>query len=212
MILLSFDTEEFDVPREHGVEFTLQQGMDVSKEGVRRILDCLKQNGVKATFFCTGNFAENAPELMQRIMDEGHEVACHTNRIRELYGNPYMSGYVNDTILIYQYTGPSGYSYACGEMDFFFEDTGYCEADVFIRSSVELLLNRYLDERFTLETILGDTLYLYRFKFDNNIICGKFDSHNQWDEICLFYIKIEDIKFIDAVLNKRNDLNIRRKD
>ena len=77
MILLSFDTEEFDGPREHGVEFSLQQGMEVSKEGTRRILDCLKQNGVRATFFCTGNFAENAPELMQRIMDEGHEVACH---------------------------------------------------------------------------------------------------------------------------------------
>ncbi|MBR1409601.1 MAG: polysaccharide deacetylase family protein [Prevotella sp.] len=77
MVLLSFDTEEFDVPREHGVPFTLQQGMEVSKEGTVRILDCLKQNEVKATFFCTGNFAENAPELIRRIVDEGHEVACH---------------------------------------------------------------------------------------------------------------------------------------
>ena len=77
MILLSFDTEEFDVPREHGVDFTLEQGMAVSKVGTNRILDVLKQNGVKATFFCTGNFAEQAPEVMQRIMDEGHEVACH---------------------------------------------------------------------------------------------------------------------------------------
>ena len=77
MVLLSFDTEEFDVPREHGVAFTLEEGMKVSKEGTNRILDVLKSNGVKATFFCTGNFAENAPEVMQRIMDEGHEVACH---------------------------------------------------------------------------------------------------------------------------------------
>lgn len=77
MILLSFDTEEFDVPREHGVAFTLEEGMKVSKEGTNRILDVLKSNGVKATFFCTGNFAENAPEVMLRIMDEGHEVACH---------------------------------------------------------------------------------------------------------------------------------------
>jgi peptidoglycan/xylan/chitin deacetylase (PgdA/CDA1 family) len=69
MILLSFDTEEFDVPREHGVSYTLQEGMEVSKEGTNRILDVLKENGVKATFFCTGNFAENAPEVMQRIMD-----------------------------------------------------------------------------------------------------------------------------------------------
>lgn len=77
MILLSFDTEEFDVPREHGVDFSLEEGMAVSIEGTNRILDVLKQNNVKATFFCTGNFAKHAPEVMQRIMDEGHEVACH---------------------------------------------------------------------------------------------------------------------------------------
>lgn len=77
MILLSFDTEEFDVPREHGIEYSLEEGMQVSIYGTNRILDCLKQNQVKATFFCTANFAKNAPEVMQRIMDEGHEVACH---------------------------------------------------------------------------------------------------------------------------------------
>ena len=77
MILLSFDTEEFDVPREHGVDFTLEEGMKVSVEGTRRILDVLKTNGVRATFFCTGNFAEHAPEVVRRIVDEGHEVACH---------------------------------------------------------------------------------------------------------------------------------------
>ena len=39
MILLSFDTEEFDVPREHGVDFSLEEGMKVSIEGTNRILD-----------------------------------------------------------------------------------------------------------------------------------------------------------------------------
>ena len=78
MILLSFDTEEFDVPREHGVEYdTLKEGMEVSVIGTNRILDILKANDVRATFFCTGNFAERAPEVMQRIVKEGHEVACH---------------------------------------------------------------------------------------------------------------------------------------
>ena len=34
MVLLSFDTEEFDVPREHGVEYdTLKEGMEVSDIG-----------------------------------------------------------------------------------------------------------------------------------------------------------------------------------
>ena len=78
MILLSFDTEEFDVPREHGVDYdTLKEGMEVSTTGTNRILDTLKSNGVKATFFCTGNFAKHSPEVMQRIIHEGHEVACH---------------------------------------------------------------------------------------------------------------------------------------
>ena len=69
MILLSFDTEEFDVPREHGVDFSLEEGMKVSVVGTNRILDCLKENGVKATFFCTSNFAQNAPEVVKRIMN-----------------------------------------------------------------------------------------------------------------------------------------------
>ncbi len=77
MILLSFDTEEFDVPKEHGVEFSLEDGMNVSIKGTNRILDVLKKTGVTATFFCTGNFVRNAPQVTKRIIDEGHEVACH---------------------------------------------------------------------------------------------------------------------------------------
>lgn len=77
MILLSFDTEEFDGPREHGVDYSLENGIEVSVEGTNHILDVLKANDVKATFFCTGNFAENAPNVMHRIIQEGHEVACH---------------------------------------------------------------------------------------------------------------------------------------
>ncbi len=77
MILLSFDTEEFDVPREHGVDYPVEEGMKVSIYGTARILDCLKKNDVRATFFCTTTFAENAPEIMHRIIEEGHEVAAH---------------------------------------------------------------------------------------------------------------------------------------
>ena len=77
MVLLSFDTEEFDVPKEHGVDFSLEEGIKVSIDGTNRILDVLTKTGVKATFFCTGNFVKNAPYVMKRIVDEGHEVACH---------------------------------------------------------------------------------------------------------------------------------------
>lgn len=77
-VLLSFDTEEFDVPRENNVPYdTLTEGMEVSVYGTNMILDILKENNVKATFFCTGNFTNHAPETIKRIIDEGHEVACH---------------------------------------------------------------------------------------------------------------------------------------
>ena len=77
MILLSFDIEEFDLPLENGVDYSLEEGMKVSVEGTNIILDILKDNNVRATFFCTGNFAQNAPDVMKRILDEGHEIACH---------------------------------------------------------------------------------------------------------------------------------------
>lgn len=51
--------------------------MRISTVGTNRILDCLKKNQVKATFFCTANFALHSQEVMQRIVAEGHEVASH---------------------------------------------------------------------------------------------------------------------------------------
>lgn len=42
------------------------------------ILDILKQKNVKATFFIIGANAEAHPALLQRIIDEGHEVGNHT--------------------------------------------------------------------------------------------------------------------------------------
>lgn len=77
MVLLSFDFEEFDVPREHGVEISLDRSMDVSVEGAERVLSVLESRGVKATFFCTATFAINAPDVMDRIIAGGHEVASH---------------------------------------------------------------------------------------------------------------------------------------
>lgn len=78
MVLLSFDTEEFDVPCDYGAIFDpLSDGMTVSSYGINRILSILKQEKITATFFCTTNFAERAPELLSKIIDDGHEIASH---------------------------------------------------------------------------------------------------------------------------------------
>ncbi len=42
------------------------------------ILDILKEHGVRATFFTVGSNVERYPELIQRELCEGHEVANHT--------------------------------------------------------------------------------------------------------------------------------------
>ena len=76
-VCLSFDFEECDLPREVGIDFSIEEGMRVSVEGANAVLDVLERHGVKATFFCTLNFAERAPEVMRRILAGGHEVAGH---------------------------------------------------------------------------------------------------------------------------------------
>ncbi|WP_448383806.1 glycosyltransferase [Desulfosoma sp.] len=43
-----------------------------------KILDVLKKHGVKASFFVVGLKVEKNPELLRRIVAEGHEVGIHT--------------------------------------------------------------------------------------------------------------------------------------
>lgn len=43
-----------------------------------KILDALKAHNAKGTFFIVGHFLETAPELVKRMVDEGHTVANHT--------------------------------------------------------------------------------------------------------------------------------------
>lgn len=43
-----------------------------------QILDTLKQNNVKAAFFITGHYLNSQPELVERMINEGHIVGNHT--------------------------------------------------------------------------------------------------------------------------------------
>lgn len=49
------------------------------------ILDALKKHNVQATFFVVGHYLESAPDLVKRMVEEGHTVANHT------YNHPDMS-------------------------------------------------------------------------------------------------------------------------
>lgn len=49
------------------------------------ILDALKKHKVPATFFLVGNYIESCPDMVKRMVDEGHYVANHT------YSHPNMA-------------------------------------------------------------------------------------------------------------------------
>ena len=43
-----------------------------------QLLDGLKERGIHATFFVTGEHAEKNPELIKRMQEEGHLIGNHT--------------------------------------------------------------------------------------------------------------------------------------
>ena len=43
-----------------------------------KILEVLKANDVKATFFITGHYLNSQPDLVKKMIDEGHIVGNHT--------------------------------------------------------------------------------------------------------------------------------------
>ncbi len=43
-----------------------------------KILDILKNNNVKATFFVVGFFVDKYPEIVKQIVKDGHEIGVHT--------------------------------------------------------------------------------------------------------------------------------------
>ena len=44
-----------------------------------RILEFLRGNQIKITFFTVGDIAREYPEIIKQIANEGHEIACHTD-------------------------------------------------------------------------------------------------------------------------------------
>ena len=58
------------------VYLTFDQGYEAGYTA--KILDTLKENNVKATFFITGHYLNTEPDLVKRMIDEGHIVGNHT--------------------------------------------------------------------------------------------------------------------------------------
>jgi peptidoglycan/xylan/chitin deacetylase (PgdA/CDA1 family) len=70
------------------VAFTFDGGS--SDNAAASILDALRKNGVRATFFLTGEFIEKYPKTVRRIVADGHDVGNHTWR------HPHLTSYAED--------------------------------------------------------------------------------------------------------------------
>lgn len=64
-------------PKEKVVYLTFDEGYENGY--TPKILDALKANDVKAAFFVTGHYLKTQPDLVRRMVDEGHIVGNHTD-------------------------------------------------------------------------------------------------------------------------------------
>ena len=63
-------------PDEKRIYLTFDEGYE--NGNTADILDILKEKNVKAVFFVTGHYVKTNPELVQRMIDEGHIVGNHS--------------------------------------------------------------------------------------------------------------------------------------
>jgi len=85
---MSVDVEDyFQVEAFAGVVFpdSWMQRPSRVVENTRRVLDLFAEHQVKATFFFVGWVADRFPALVRDVVNQGHEIACHSYWHRAVY-------------------------------------------------------------------------------------------------------------------------------
>jgi peptidoglycan/xylan/chitin deacetylase (PgdA/CDA1 family) len=67
---------------------TFDAGADI--RGAPELLDLLESEGIRTTLFLTGDFIHRHPELVRRILKDGHEIGNHT------FGHPRLTTYAQN--------------------------------------------------------------------------------------------------------------------
>lgn len=75
--LKKYDAYWIGSPDDKAVYLTFDEGYENGY--TPKILDALKANDVKAAFFVTGHYLKTQPDLVRRMVEEGHTVANHTD-------------------------------------------------------------------------------------------------------------------------------------
>ena len=78
MNLLGIDFEDWYHPELIQRHITEKNNKPTVVQGIDKILEWLRKNDTFATFFMVGELLELKPELLDKILDNGHEIAFHT--------------------------------------------------------------------------------------------------------------------------------------
>ncbi len=74
-LLFSLDLEDVRTWVKDGSKYA-----DRVQANTEKYLEFLRKHRAKGTFFCVGELAKRKPEIIKMILDENHEIACHSNR------------------------------------------------------------------------------------------------------------------------------------
>lgn len=77
MVSITIDCEEWNSPLLRGLDDSDNNRTLFSRLGNSALLKLFKKEGIKATFFITGFYAEREKEDVKQILEEGHEIAAH---------------------------------------------------------------------------------------------------------------------------------------
>lgn len=91
-----FQNQNIDKFKLEGTKQVVLTFDDGPGPGTTKILNLLKQYGIKAAFFATGENIKRRPELAKRIVSEGHILANHSYDHDKLF----KKTYVNDRSLL----------------------------------------------------------------------------------------------------------------
>ncbi len=81
----SFDIEDWHHSELNPVPPGARESESIVRRGTEEILDLLKRHRLRCTFFVLGTVVREHPDLVRRMVDEGHELACHGMDHRPLW-------------------------------------------------------------------------------------------------------------------------------
>lgn len=86
-------------PERNVVYLTFDEGYEYGNN-TSKILATLKDKGVKATFFLTGDYVDDHPDIVQQMVDDGHQLGNHTiNHLRAAKAlSQSTDTYINDVV------------------------------------------------------------------------------------------------------------------